>query len=264
MISGRAGRTSGCAVRDGYRTAEPAWLTRCENSRTLSFVRTCAVLLLVACGSVEPKADAPPTNDLTFTGVVEQLVDTVRTPLAGAKVTLSRDDGSQVGSTTSDANGSFSIPITGALPLDGFYKIEGAGVLDSFSHLVIATSTDPASHILALSATELDKLATTAGTVQQPNTSLVIAQLVDASGAPLAGGTIRASLPGGTEIPVCYSSGGVPSCALDATGADGIGWMFSVPTTSLSVGGADANGGDLTATTFDVLSHTVVFTPVRP
>lgn len=233
-------------------------------------MRICACVLLAACGSVASQPDAPveagidaPPGSLTFTGVVDQLVDSAPTPLAGAKVTLSRDDGTEVGSTTSDANGAFSIPVTGPLPLDGFYKIEGAGILDSYSHLVLATSTDPASHVLALSATELDELAVAAGTVQQPDTSLVIAQAVNASGAPLAGAKIYAAASGDARLPVCYSAGGVPDCALTATGADGLGWVFSAPTISLAVGAEDAGGQALTTTTFDVLSHTVVFTPVR-
>jgi hypothetical protein len=222
---------------------------------------------LAACGTVvEPGVDAPPSGDVTFTGIVDQLVDAIPRPLAGAQVTLSRDDGTQVGTTTSDANGAFSITVTGPLPLDGFYKIEGTGILVSFSHLVLPASVDPASHILALSATELDKLATTAGTVQQPNTSLVIAQVVRTGGAPLAGATVQAVPPGGGELPVCYSGpGAVPNCTLGSTASDGLGWLFSVPaTTALAVSGKDGNGQPLPGPSFDVLPNTVVFTPVRP
>jgi hypothetical protein len=231
-------------------------------------MRVIACVFLVACGTVkDPGTDATPGGDApggpTFTGSVEQLVQGVRHPLANAQVTLARDDGTQVGTTATDANGAFSIPVTGALPLDGFYKVEGGAILTSFLHLVTPASTDPVSHIVAFSASELDRLAATAGTAQQPGASLVIAETIR-NGSALSNATVHASPPGGGELPVCYSdSTGAPSCALGATSADGLGWLFSVPAGSIIVNGKDSAGTQLPGPTFEVLANTVVFTPVR-
>lgn len=213
--------------------------------------------------------DAPPSGDgpggAAFTGVVDQLVNLARTPLAGATVTLTRDDGTQVGTTVSDADGKFSIAITGTLPIDGFYKVTGAGVVDSFSHLVLPASTDPGGHILAMSLTELMNLAEAAGTQQAANAALVIAE-VRVGGAPQAGATVQMDLAGAPPLPVCYSSttaAGLPSCAATSTASDGLAWTFSVPPGELTVTGTDAGGGPIPGPTFEVLRNTVVFTPVR-
>jgi hypothetical protein len=175
-------------------------------------------------------------------------------PIAGATVEGFRTGaGSPVATATSSASGSYALDVTtGGVPFDGALRVSMAPYLDTF---VFPSQPLPNSSVKAaklMTSAMLAQLGTLLGNTQAPANGWIEVQIVDCSGAPIAGAT-----PSVTQNGLAVGQlTAVPS-------AVGTFYAFNVPP-GQTVIGASFEGNLLHAHTVDVRANTITTTVVAP
>jgi len=213
---------------------------------------------LVGCGgggggdNGGPDASTNIPAMVTITGTAQTVSALGNMPAAGLTIEAysNADENTPVATTTSDAQGNYTLVVTtNGMALDGYIKATGNNLLDTYLYPPAPLTADfDGASINMVSPTTFDLLANTLCRGNQDAAKGTIAVLVeDASGNPVTGATI-ASNPAATAT--CYDgNNGLPSSSATATASSGLGYLFNV--TGSATVSADASG-----TTFQ--SHGVV------
>ncbi len=217
-----------------------------------------SMLFLVACGgggtgdgnggNDQPDAkvflDAPPIVPATImiSGTASERNISGSAPVAGLTISVHKvaDEGSMLGTTTTDAQGMYTLAIMSeGAPVDAFIKASKTGYVDLYLYPptpFIANFTEGSINMLTQS--NFDFLSTLAQGNQQAGNGLIGLLVRDANGAPVAGATV-ASTP--AAMTYRYNgSNGLPSSSATATDADGIAYMFNVPAGAVTISASKA------------------------
>ena len=199
-----------------------------------------SVLFLVACGgddggsndAAQPDAPVNVPAMITVSGTAtERQLDGSSAPAEGVAVGAfkSTDESTPVVTTTSDAQGNYSLVIpTGGAPVDGYIKGTKAGDRDTYLYApspLVADFNGASINLLSdfIYSTGLVALCQ-AGTLD-PAKGIIAVIVQDAAGTPVAGATVAAE-PAATKT--CYTDGTSPTGSKTETAADGVALMFNV------------------------------------
>jgi hypothetical protein len=187
--------------------------------------------------------DAPPVVPMTIMIGGK----TTETGLGGESVVASvamaafasSNDSTPLAMATSDAQGNYTLSVmTNGAPLDGFLQATKSGYVDLYMYPTgpFTESTMDAG-VNMMSPSNKDYLNTLAGGGQMAGKGLIGLQVRDASGNPVAGATIS-STPASTYR--YTNSSGLPSSNATSTSADGVAFMFNVPSGPINISAAKA------------------------
>jgi hypothetical protein len=222
---------------------------------------------LPGCGSILGIDDLHPTSIKGALSALDQ--DNVR----NAKVVFFDRSGTKVGETTTRDDGSYELPLTGQLPVNGYFEVKDPRVVHTVSYLLTpALDRIENSHdIQTLTPEGFAELVAAAGMSQGATSWLVVAQVVDDQGSTAVGAKI---LSAATEedptrqLGVCYSGRSGPDltpCGGTSTGDDAFARIFDVPdSAALTISAVDADGGSHTISFPTVGGPGLVFTPIPP
>lgn len=185
--------------------------------------------------------DAPPVVPMTImiggktteTGLGGESV------VAGVEMAAfaSGNESTALAMATSDAQGNYTMSVmTNGAPLDGYLKATKAGYVELYMYPTgpfIASTTDAGVNMM--SPSNRDYLNTLAGGGQMAGKGMIGLQVRDAGGNPVAGATISSS-PASTYR--YTNSSGLPSSNAMATSADGVAFMFNVPSGPITISAA--------------------------
>lgn len=147
----------------------------------------------------------------------------------------SSDENTALATATSDAQGKYTLNVaTNGMPLDGFLKATKSGYIDIYmypSAPFIENSMDASVNMLTPS--NKDFLNNLASGGQTAGKGMIGLQIRDASGQPVAGATVS-SMPASGAYRYTNSSG-LPSSSVMSTSADGVAFMFNVPSGPITV-----------------------------
>ncbi len=145
------------------------------------------------------------------------------------------DENTPLATATSDAQGKFTLNVpTGGMQVDGFLKATKSGYVDNYLYPAspfIANETQ--ADVNMLTPSNKDFLNNLAGGNQMAGKGMIGLQIRDASGQPVAGATVS-SMPASGGYRYTNSSG-LPSSSVTSTSADGVAFMFNVPSGPITV-----------------------------
>lgn len=201
-----------------------------------------ALVVVIAAGTAcgggnsTPAADAPPNVAATInaSGTTKEITASGRTPKAGVTVASFKEGATAATSmTTSDASGNFTLAIpTMNMPVDGYLLAQISGFKDSYIYPAAPLVADKSGiPVLVLTAQTFDAAFAFAQVSRTPGSGFVGVQVIDASGASVAGATVT-STPAGT---VRYNMGGLPNKNATVTDTDGIAFVLNVTAGSVMV-----------------------------
>jgi hypothetical protein len=157
--------------------------------------------------------------------------------VAGVTMTAFRssDEATALATATSDAQGKYTLNIaTGGMQVDGFLKATKSGYVDLYMYPTspfIANESEAGVNMMTPS--NKDFLNNLAGGNQMGGKGMIGLQIRDASGQPVAGATISSTpASGGYRY---TNSSGLPSSTITSTSADGVAFMFNVPSGPITV-----------------------------
>ena len=209
-----------------------------------------------------PGPDAPAT--VMITGVAQTIMGTATAPLAGATIEgFARAGGAALGSTTSGADGTYTLTLTtGGAAIDGYLKGSSSGRLDTYLYppRPVAADTTGATMLIINQAT-LNLLGGLAGTTQQASKGFIGLIVADAAGTPIAGAKVTIDPAGSAEI--LYAANGLPNANADATDASGAVFIANTNTGDVTV---DATMGstDFHAVTVNARAGAITTTLLQP
>jgi hypothetical protein len=202
---------------------------------------------LFACGSVSAGADAPMAPEdssidskvlqmITVSGTaVKRSISTI-TPAVGATVDAFRaDDTVPLVSTTTDAQGKYSLAVATDGAFDGYVKSALSSYLDTYLYPPAPlTASFSALSINHIDSSTLNYLSNTScGSAQLTTNGIVAVVVVDANNMPVAGVAVS-SAPAATKY--CYNgTSGLPDMAATMTATDGVAYMINVPAGKVTV-----------------------------
>jgi hypothetical protein len=136
---------------------------------------------------------------------------------------------------TSDSSGSFSLIVgTGESPVDGYLKATMSGEMDTYLYPNAPLAADESGlSVVMLTSSTYGLLALGGGVTQDAAKGVVAVLVLDCESQPVMGATISTS-PAGT---VRYNTAAGPSSTATSTSADGIAYVFNVPTGDTTVSG---------------------------
>jgi len=206
---------------------------------------------LLGCGDDggSPAVDASTqTTTRTVTGTTSDIGLSGRTPLAGVTVEAYQEGGTTpVATTTSAADGTYSLTITTEGVLDGYLLGRIAGKKDTYLYPAgpLTADIDNAT-ILMLTQGLFDTASTLAQGGQTPGMGFIGVQVYTPANTAVAGVTLSSS-PAGT---VRYNgSNGLPTANGTMTLADGLGYIFNVAPGEVTI---SATGGGMTFKSHEV------------
>jgi hypothetical protein len=185
--------------------------------------------------SVDAAIDAPPApQTITLTGTVTErnLQGSVAVSGAAVEAFSNADEATPVATATTDAQGNFTLTVeTGGVALAGYLKASRQNLKDSYLYPPTFIEGDIAMiPILMVNAGTYDALSTLAQGNQMSQNGLIALQVVDGippDANPVEGATVSSNPAAGV---VRYSNAqGLPSSQAQATGTDGIAYLFNVP-----------------------------------
>ena len=167
---------------------------------------------------------------ITVSGTaVKRSISTI-TPAVGATVEAFRaSDAAPLVSTTTDAQGKYSLVFTSDGAFDGYVKSALSSFLDTYLYppapLIETFSALSINHI---DSTTLNYLTNTScGSAQVTTNGIVAVVVVDMNNMPVAGVAVS-SAPAATKY--CYNgTNGLPDMAAAMTSNDGVAYMINVP-----------------------------------
>ena len=136
--------------------------------------------------------------------------------------------------TTTNASGEYSMTVMSNGPIDGYIKATKSGYIDIFMYPakpIDANLTD--SNINMITPSNKDFLSSLAGGNQMAGKGLIGLAVVDGQGNPVQGATVSSTPAAGSYH--YTDSGGLPSSSATATSADGVAFMFNVPSGAITV-----------------------------
>jgi len=222
-------------------------------------------VLLAGCGSVLGIEDfAPPM-------IKGALRDLDNDSVKNAKLVFFDDSGTKVGETTTNDRGDYEFPLTGQLPVNGYFEVNDPRLVHTFSHLLTPAldRTENSHEIQTLSAEGLRNLVTAAEMVQGPSSWLVVGQVADDQGSSAVGAMVEAVTQNDPTrlLGLCYTKRdetGRP-CGGSSTADDALAWIFDVPeNATLTISAVDADGGAHSTSFPTVAGPGLIFTPVPP
>lgn len=209
--------------------------------RNLCFV---VALGLVGCGGDGGSSVDAPGQPLTVTvtGTTSDIGLSGRTPVGGVTIEAYEEGGTTpVATTTSAADGTYSLTITSTGALEGYLIGKLAGKKDTYLYPAGPLTADISNAtILMLTQSLFDTASTLAQGGQTPGMGFIGIQVYDGANAGVAGVTLS-STPAGT---VRYNgANGLPTANGTVTMADGLGYIFNVPAGRVTL---SATGGGMT------------------
>lgn len=259
---------------------------------TLCATSLLAVATLGACGSdakstvdasktIDAAVDAPPiTIDsppavacpvpptvppmITISGTGRQVVNFSIGTSAGVLVEAFRGTSTTPeATTTTAADGKYSITFTtNGVGVNGTIRGKKATFLDSYLYPGNLIYADVASApVLMLKQSDIDLIASLAGASPlAKGTNFVGVAVTDCAGDSLAGATITTT----PSVKIRYNgSNSLPSSSATATAADGVAFLFEVPTGNIAIT-ATVNGLAYPARTVKVIANTTAATILAP
>lgn len=204
---------------------------------------------IAACGGDDDggngTVDAPAGPDaqamVTVSGVAQTVSGTNIVPLADATIeAFNSAGGGSLGSTTSGADGAYSITLeTGGSPLNGYLRGTSAGRLDTYLYPPRPLAADrPGATMLIISQSTLDLLGLLVGTEQDPAKGFVGVIVIDANNTAVSGATVSITPAGSARV--LYAVDGLPDA--DAVATDASGTVF-VANTNVGEVSVDATMG---------------------
>ena len=183
--------------------------------------------------------DAPPNvpQMITISGKTTERGLGGETNVAGVTLALYSvsNESTPMTMTTSDAQGNFTLMVTTmGMPLDGYLLATKSGYVDLYMYGTgpfIGDFTD--ANLNMITPGNKDFLSSLAGGNQMAGKGLIGLQVRDASGNPVAGATVSSSPASGSYH--YTGSNGLPDSAATATSADGVAFMFNVPSGAITV-----------------------------
>lgn len=196
-----------------------------------------ALLATTACGDdLIPETEAPP--EVTFSGFAVETTVGPPTPQEGVLIEIfaADDETTPAGSTTTDANGQWSVTVeTGGVAFDGFVRASKAGLIDTYvypSAPLVADFENVAVNQVTLAT--FDTLANTLCRAMTDETKATIAVRIDDSAGEPVGGAVVTSNPAAASD--CYNADtGFPDPDAASSAADGLGFLFNVEPGNVSV-----------------------------
>lgn len=218
--------------------------------------RLCVVMcLLAACGSsgggktgddddgpmpdAKVFADAPPIVPQTFTisGTTTERGLSGTTAVAGVTIAAfaSSNESTPVAMATSDAQGAFSISVTTmGMPLDGFLLATKSGYVDLYMYPTGAfTGNYTDADLNMITPGNMDFLNSLASGNQMAGKGLIGLAVLDAAGMPIEGAMVSSTPAAGAYR--YTGSNGLPSGSATMTSADGVAFMFNVPSGPITI-----------------------------
>ncbi len=205
------------------------------------------LLGLAACGDdggggggADASIDVVVSTNITISGVASEIGIGGRTPRAGVAVTVFKvSDDSMIATTTTDAQGAFSLtaPSNGS-PVNGYLMATKTGLKDTYLYPPGPLSMDYAGVTVLMLTPQTQMQANSIGGASAPDTTkgwigvlVVDGQL--ATSTPSMGAKLTASPMGEIHY---NSSSGLPQAQAMSTATDGIGYVMNVPAGEVTVG----------------------------
>ena len=183
--------------------------------------------------------DAPPTvpPQLVISGTTTERGLSGTTAVAGVTVAIYKtgSESSSLASTMSDAQGNFSLMVpTNGMPVDGYLLATKASYVDLYMYPTGAFIANSESNdINMITPSNKDFLSSLAGGNQMAGKGLIGLAVVDGQGNPVQGATVSSTPAAGSYH--YTDSGGLPSSSATSTSADGVAFMFNVPSGPITV-----------------------------
>ncbi|HEY4239404.1 MAG TPA: hypothetical protein VGM88_06285 [Kofleriaceae bacterium] len=181
--------------------------------------------------------------------------------LGGATISFYLENGSFVKTADANASGDYELDVMVDVPVDGYFKIEQTGFPDLYDHLLIPVDHDVEVDALDWTHDGIDSFAQLDSESQPAGTGWVVFNVVDSDGAAVGNAGISATTTGGAAHICVTNPKGGPNCETNVTFSDGIGYIFAVPTGSVT--GMATSSGNVAQYSFDVIAGTSVFAPLR-
>ena len=139
------------------------------------------------------------------------------------------NDGSPLATATSDAQGHYSLTVD--MPaLDGYLKLTKSGYTDTYLYPAAPWTQSATLDASLLSTTTFGLLVTFAG--GDSSKGVIIANILDGSGAPVSGAKISSSPASGVYR---YSDGTGAPTSPSGTSSDGTAFFLSVPLGAVTI-----------------------------
>jgi hypothetical protein len=212
---------------------------------------------------------------VTISGSIQEIANLSTEPLPGSTIKAYKtSDDTQVGMSTSDANGSWSMSLpTGGVPLEGYLVGHHDPVtkpnntvstyIDTYLYSPYALAADNGQGVILMLTSgdmgTLHLLAQLAGTTQQAGKGMVGLVVADCNGKALKGAVVT-SEPAATPI---YDNGSIPDTTATATGTDGRAYLFNLPAGDVTVH-ATYNGMTFYAHAVKARADVVTTTAIEP
>ena len=183
--------------------------------------------------------DAPPNvpSSFTITGHVTERGLSGESAVSGVMVALYSNANQQqaIASATTNAQGDYSMTVmTNGTAIDGFLLATKTGYVDLYLYPTspfIGDFTD--GDLNMLTPSNKNFLSQLAGGNQMSGKGLIGLAVLDANGMPVSGATVSASP---AANPYRYTgSDGYPSSSAMMTSADGVAFMFNVPSGPITI-----------------------------
>jgi hypothetical protein len=184
--------------------------------------------------------DTPPANVPAMIAISGSTTETGlggESVVAGVTMTAYRssDENTALATATSDAQGKYTMTVeTGGMQVDGFLKATKSGYVDLYMYPTSPFIADESeAGVNMMTPSNKDFLNNLAGGNQMAGKGMIGLQIRDASGQPVAGATISSSPASGAYR--YTNSSGLPSSSVTSTSADGVAFMFNVPSGPITV-----------------------------
>ncbi len=183
--------------------------------------------------------DAPPVVPQMFTisGKASETGLGGETVVAGVTMAAyaNESESTPVAMATTDAQGMFSLQVmTNGEPLDGYLLATKSGYVDLYMYPQGAFTGDYANaDVNMITPSNKDFLNNLANGGQMAGKGLIGLAILDANGTPVAGATISSTPAAGAYR--YTGSNGLPSGSATSTSADGVAFMFNVPSGPITV-----------------------------
>ena len=215
-----------------------------------------ALILVAACGGSGGNGDSPGTDGsmtadakvfldappvvpqmISIGGIASERSISGETVVAGVTMALyaSSNETTPIAMATTAADGKYMImATTNGTPIDGFIKATKSGYVDLYMYPASPFITDEMdAGVNMMTPSNKDFLNSLAGGNQMAGKGMIGLQIRDAGGNPVEGATISSTpASGGYRY---TNSSGLPSANATATAADGVAFMFNVPSGSVTV-----------------------------
>jgi hypothetical protein len=211
-----------------------------------------ALVFLAACGGGGGNSDAPgidggaedakvfldaPPNVpqmIAIGGIASERSISGETVVAGVTMALyaTSNETTPIAMATTDAAGKYTImAMTSGAPIDGFIKATKSGYVDLYMYPATPFISDEMdAGVNMMTPSNKDFLNSLAGGNQMAGKGMIGLQIRDAGGNPVEGATISSTpASGGYRY---NNTSGLPSANATATSADGVAFMFNVPSGS--------------------------------